>query len=75
MTATNATEAAPVELAPVAWAPVAWARVDMVRACFVCLVMIATLGDEPYGVAGKLPGRERMVGLSPLVRDNDHHLP
>ena len=56
MTATNATEAAPVELAPVAWAPVARARVDMVGACFVCLVMTATLGDEPPGVAGKIAG-------------------
>jgi hypothetical protein len=47
MTATNATEPAPVELAPVACAPVA-ARVDMVRGC--CVRMISLLNRIWVGV-------------------------
>jgi hypothetical protein len=41
MTATNATEAAPVELAPVACAPVARAQVDMVRGCCVRMISLS----------------------------------
>jgi hypothetical protein len=54
MTAANATEAAPVELAPVDWAPVALARVDIVRACFVCLVIAVTLGDDRFGMTSEV---------------------